>query len=140
MIHEDYCTFEQSKALKEMGFDWDCHAYYDKRRQDGVIDRALRFQNYNYDNDYMNSVSAPTLSQAAKWLRVKGIGITVQIYTKEKRDWGPNYFEGVFYRPYFTSTKDAHAMGIINNDFNSYEDALSAGIDGALKILKDNRL
>lgn len=137
MTHEDYCTFEQSKALKEMGFDWDVFHYYLKD-----LSGEIQFWEIDEGEDNPNGwrngyrISAPTLAQAAKWLRGKGIGITVQIYTKEKRDWGPNYFEGVFYRPYFTSTKDAQAMGIINNDFNSYEEALSAGIDGALKKIK----
>lgn len=31
---EDYCTFEQSVALKEMGFDWKTYCAYDKIYKD----------------------------------------------------------------------------------------------------------
>ena len=128
---EDFVTFEQAMKLKDLGFDWDCHAYYDKRRQDGVIDRALKFQNYNYDNDYMNSVSAPTIYQAQKWLReVQNIHIEIK-YTSN-----PQYEPWVGKVVVIENYPKVNT--IINTDTcDTYEEALSEGIDNALGLLKE---
>lgn len=125
MNHEDFVTYEQAQQLKELGFDWKCYAYYDKRRQDGIIDRALKFQNYNYDNDYMNSVSTPTLAQVQKWLREKGKIILINVVPELKQYYWNLYDESFSFR------------GACNENYNTYEQALSAGIDKALELLKE---
>ena len=76
MNHEDYCTFEQSKALKELGFDLDVFHYYLKD-----FSGEIHFWEIEEGEDnpngwrHENRISAPSLSQAQKWLREKGIEI-----------------------------------------------------------------
>lgn len=136
--HEDYVSLEQAKALKELGFDWMTRAWYSDLYNEDNWDFIIAeyFKNFN-DPKYDWRISAPTLAQAQKWLRGNGIGIEIQIYTRERSDWGPNYFSGVFYGAVFTSTKDARMMGRLSKDYNTYEEALSSGIDKALELLKE---
>ena len=55
-------TFKQAKQLKELGFDWQCTAYYHK----GIL------KNYSFEginNISKETAAAPTVSLALKWIR-----------------------------------------------------------------------
>lgn len=66
---EDFVTFEIAKKLNEKGFDWSCSRYY------SVDNKKLKKNEYWA---YEERISAPTISQALKWLReVKKIHIGV---------------------------------------------------------------
>lgn len=130
MIHEDYVSFEQAQKLKELGFDWECIGVYDSERPLGLIaldTQAKSPTNWNGNTDFDEIFSAPTLAQAAKWLREKkGIDITPIPVTRDderKYRWALDRLN-----PRLQDWTD----DIINN----YEQALSAGIDKALEILK----
>ena len=70
-MDENYVRFGQAVTLKELGFDWEC-------RQGWVLNcmKVWAYQPYRYfesvsNNDEYETISAPTLSQAQKWLREK---------------------------------------------------------------------
>ena len=116
-------TFEQAKKLKELGFDWRVIDFYHKDNPKlawvaGEID-------YWYWNQFPYKISAPTTALALKWLRdEKKIFMNI----------GQMKFNSkiTFYHcDTFSST--------IREDFKSYEEAESAGLDYALEYLLNNK-
>lgn len=69
MNNEDFVTYRQAVKLKELGFDWETYAHYHFNKIDGLPDKYpdVTFDNYNCSS--LEMYSAPTLSQAQKWLR-----------------------------------------------------------------------
>ena len=136
---EDYVSFEQAKALKKLGFDWKCFSYY---RPTGDID----FCYYNFEDciqraDYNNEryqpssfynieASAPSLSQAQKWLR-KEKGIIVQSSFIQACD------ESIVFESGMCVNTTRY---IIPPASKKYEEALRKAIDCALKYIKENGL
>ena len=123
MTHEDYVTYEQAVKLKELGFDWKCYTFYHWDNWCGLSHSGI----YENHNMFKKCISAPTLSQAQKWLREKGIDITPIPVTRDderKYRWALDRLN-----PRLRDWTD----DIINN----YEEALSAGIDRALQLLTD---
>ena len=126
---EDFVTYEQAVRLKELGFDWECNHYCG-------LDESLHEETFSYLTNYIHInespylISAPTLSQAQKWLReVKGIHIEIK-YTSN-----PQYEPWVGKIVILGDQPELNA--IINTDTcDTYEEALSEGIDMVLKILK----
>lgn len=126
MTHEDICTLEQSKALRRLGFDWHCHRLYNTF--DALIGEVSPF----YSNEgFDNMPLAPTMAQAAKWLRERyNLHIHVYLYLDdcwrfEVQD--VNDLDKYVYEP---------SQGLW---WRTYEEALSKGIDRALEILKEEK-
>lgn len=127
MNTEDFVTYEQAVKLKELGFDWEVnHCYYDDELNE-ICDGSTS----NYDNcnstDYIERVcSAPTLSQAQKWLRnVKKADIIV---TLEDETDDPYQVE-VYINKVCVSGHWRHGF------FTDFDEALSVGISKALELL-----
>lgn len=130
MNNEDYCSYELSKALKACGFDEPCLTFYDTNKELG---RALDTDNFNHLGEtyqgewFTDTISAPTLWQAQKWLREKHkwhIVIEPRIWEQQVYDyklWG-------FMRGYENTNRGF--------DYLSYEQALSAGIAAALELIE----
>ena len=147
---EDYVTYEQALRLKELGFNWynrysqmfyatQCYCegnnqfFFDTIGPGDLISSPKMKEDENdgwiEDEDYC--VLAPTLSQAAKWLReVKGIYVWVEpeineydneivyltyVWDNNKRQYPENY-DGV-------------------KDKDTYEEALSDGISKSLELI-----
>ena len=117
---EDFVTYEQAELLKELGFNQLTIHHYDVETHE-FSPKFSHYYTICYDNwnQYNNTISAPTLSQVQKWLReVK------EIYL-------------------FVTMEDLRYYWYIGKEFQidnskSYEEALSAGIDRALEIIKNN--
>lgn len=127
-MNEDFVTYEQAKALKKLGFDWDTIAFY--------LDTVLITKTINWHTTVnatdLPIISAPTLAQAQKWLRDKDINIEVYCFKlalplPPKLGWDfcivDNEDKEMVKKDYTTN-------------YDTYEKALSAGIDKALEILK----
>lgn len=118
----DFCNYELSKALKAAGFDEPCEAFYEHVcgkmwiATDGT-------ENWNSGADY----SAPTLWHAQKWLREKGVAVSVQA----------NEIQGeLWYSADIITTKGINELVDGGFDYMEYEAALSAGIASALELIK----
>ncbi len=112
-------TFEQAKALKELGFDEYLDIYYD-------IDNCL---NSCYSDEAKpRKYDAPTLELVAKWLREeKEIFICPHKATKVSKAVCTIYY------PVNTNIHTEYEI------FDDYDEALSWGIDKAIEILKNGR-
>lgn len=126
MNHEDYSSYELSKALKAAGFDEPCIAQWSVE-PDGkpmlVGSTAFVFSNAELKG---RDVAAPLLFHAQKWLREKHhISVRVSYIAYHKvwfADW-QNLDSGEF--------DDTDAT------FDSYEEALLDGISAALELIKE---
>ena len=138
MNHEDYVSFEQAQRLKELGFDWDCMKGYAHYPNENV--KTFNAQEENINGKYNEwCYSAPTLAQAAKWLRdVKGIAVCVQSFDSNK---DPRY-GSFWWKEYFLPNCEERGpqwveWWISGNHpiFPKYEEALSDGISKMLELI-----
>lgn len=123
-MKEHYVSYEQSQALKRLGFDWDVRGYY--TRDDNLKKvREGTALNHNDTKKFKNILSAPRLDQAAAWMReVKEIDIEPRVwFVGNKRE----------YRPYVMPPKCKDYIAYPPED--SYEKALESGISMALELL-----
>ena len=123
MITEQYVTFETARMLKKAGFDALCNSMY---TDNGFGWSDLDKVNYN---EYKTSYSRSTQSLAVRWLReVHNIHLFV------------NYFfeDNMWFYVTVDLTESDEVKGIHPNESNyeSYEEALEAGLQEALKLIK----
>lgn len=124
MIAESYVSFDTAKLLKEAGFDEVCRSAYYATGNSAVM----------YERNSMLSpgyVSRPTQALAARWLReVHRIHIFSNYFFEDGR-W--------FY--VIVDLKESHEVRAIHPDIRSYqsnEEALEAGLQEAIKLIKSN--
>lgn len=138
-LEKEFCDYETSVALKELGFREECPTYYDTEDNVGLLLNTqwtsdympcqfidcLESHNSNTsdDNSY---VDAPTLSKAHKWLiEEKKLFVEVTMST--------------FDQTYLWEICNTENSDLITGGFSSYdtyEEALSEGIKKAIEILK----
>ena len=146
LTEKDYCDYETCVALKELGYDGYCAAYYhlfdDDEDARNSFEHIYAFDFQNSNNIYR--VGAPLLYQAQKWLREEkricvevdccASGYTWELCKAYQGDW----FSGgtTIYTHY---CEDNYNNALLNDcgKYNSYEDALLEGIKEAVKILKE---
>ena len=124
MIEEQFVSFDTAKLLKEAGFDVPCYMQYSER---GVQWNASSPENFNAD-DW--GCSCPTQALAARWLReVHGIHVGSDMaYIK--------LMEGKWmYLIRFTD--DCGNPYKSCGWFDSYEEALEAGLKSGLELIKN---
>ena len=123
-MNEDYVSYEVAKLLKEKEFKWKC--------DNQVVEKIPGTEREEWDEDecaYVTKTNCniypkPTLYMAQKWLRgVQGIHIVIDF--KSKDSW--------YYRIY--DLDDNELIKQSEGYFNTYEDALQAGILRALKSI-----
>ena len=125
-MNEDYVSFEVAKQLKEKGFKWLVNHYYNKY---GNFNNTYgTWENYS---DLIGElmISAPTLCIAQKWLReTKDIHIIINVCA--------NGYYAVLWKTNGTFIKMLVDIGPNNGGvWNTYEDALNAGILETLKLI-----
>lgn len=139
---EDYVTYEQAVKLRELGFDWECnHVYYGENATHLFPDERKKlcecFRRNSNNTDYR--FSAPTLNQAAKWLReVKGIAVCVQSFDNNK---DPRYGKFWWKEYFLPNCKERGQQWVewwISGQhpiFPNYEEALCDGISKMLELI-----
>ena len=123
MIEENYVSFETAKLLKEAGFNVPCQSQYTEGMGVWNVEYA-----YDFNADDFG-YSRPTLALAARWLRELHNYAVCVWYSKNHEKWF--YAHGdmnniVFDTDYLIS----------EYEFDSYEEALEAGLKAALKLIK----
>ena len=136
LTEKDYCDYDTCVALKELGYDGYCAAYY--HLFDDEDDARNSFE-YAYGFDFQNSnniyrVGAPLLYQAQKWLREEK-GIFVYIDVPWKTDGGLGWSHFCSNKP--MTEEDKEVCFASGGFYDSYEEALSKGIKQSVKILKE---
>lgn len=138
MIEESYVSFETAKMLKEAGFDVECDWFYinDGNVDTGIVVRSTSPRDHNMGTGFL---SRPTQALAARWLReVHGIHVSSEIivYPRPDRDsrkiTGPRITWGYCIIPF---NKRIPWKGSLE-EYKSYEEALEAGLQFALGLIK----
>jgi hypothetical protein len=143
LIEKDYCDYDTSVALKELGYVGICDAYYE----------LTGSEDYNRDSfeilytrdfihpDDIDRVAAPLLYQAQKWLREEK-EIHIEVYAcaggyiyELCKAYKPNSFSGgtTIYTPNDVDNPKLNDTG----RYDDFETCLSEGIKEAVKILKE---
>lgn len=132
----DFVSFEQAKALEELGFPQETYDYL-------YLDGELISKEEYYEMDCggpfsvelfeSDCLSAPSLELVSKWLREeKNLFIIPDIY-----DTHSDTFTVVIRKKFGGKFKESILLDEYDDvTFPSYELALSAGIDKAIEILK----
>ncbi len=129
MNKEDYVSLEVAKLLKEKGFDEDCMAFYTR---DGL------FECNSYINTNVLKHPTPTLYEAQKWLRDRhkihiSVGMCSDYSTNADGDICDEWTFWAF-STYYTTT--LHHIHDCFGEYDTYEEALNAGILEALKLIE----
>ena len=135
MKNKDFVTYEQAVALKKLGFREKCLCHYtfgefvinnyvvnEEKDEYVYVDNLL--DSLNTDTLGDNICDAPTLSQVQTWLRKEKRYSVEELYDCDDK-W--SYF--------IVKMSDGEYIKHIS-DFNSPEEALSAGISEAIKFLE----
>lgn len=133
MNKEDYVSLEVAKLLKEKGYHEPCKSAYDR---DGNIGEYLSVKDWNAEYDW--TFSRPTLYEAAKWIRETHlIHIDVGMCGDYSTDADGNKaaeWEFWTFDMYYTTNFTNHIYNC-KGEYNTYEEALNAGILEALNLI-----
>ena len=125
MIEEQFVSFDTAKMLKEAGFDVPCTSQY----TEGKCIWNVGYP-YNFNQDEFG-YSRPTQALAARWLReVHHLNVYACFdYEKfDERKW--------FFTREHTMVNDDSAVYCSITNYKSYEEALEAGLQKAIKLIK----
>lgn len=146
LTEKDYCDYDTCVALEELGYKVPTSAYYmpnnetlyfvsNPYRGGYVIDCFHSHNSLREDVITHNFIDAPTMWEAQKWLREeKGIHITINYIRLEEED--------IFmYTLRYIGQTLREGSALYNNEqYSSYEEALSEGIKEAVEVLKDKSI
>ena len=116
--------------MKKLGFDLEVnHCYYDDSLEELCESNVSNYYNVN-SNDFVDFFcSAPTLAQAQKFLiRNKNYFIMSELSTCER--WGYVIYD----------VKNQKRVDFELDNYNSYEESLSAGITKCIEILENEKI
>ena len=125
MIEEQFVSFDTAKLLKEAGFDVPCFNQYTER---GTIWHCDCPENFNKSQCV---TSCPTQALAARWLRdVHHINVYACFDYEEfdEKKW--------FFTREHTMVTDDSAVYCDVINYDSYEEALEAGLKHGLELIK----
>lgn len=128
-LKKEFCSYEQSLALKELEFDEECLAYYHTTLSSSNVDLVLgkthnRFYHLVGIPEHFNTL-APLYQQAFRFFMEKYnlCGL-------------PQYFTGGFYCFTVNYMKDNETSNRLFTEFNTYEKAEEACLDKLIEIAK----
>jgi hypothetical protein len=128
---QEFITYEQALALKELGFDEPCFRWYDERWGDD-----LQQDKFNTNKDlFMTDLdcSAPLYQQVFRWFREKyeleGVIEQANDYT-----W---YKFSVYQKSNFYTSEGWKVLKSKGLKYNTYEEAEQAALDKLIEICKN---
>ena len=146
-MEKEFCTYEQALALKELGFDEPCLAFYDGKNAESFYFNNIRDASGDYipfqKHDRLKWFGAPTFSQAFRWFREK-YNLHAEItwspsYEYEPGQWSDAIYEITIVNVSYTKEWEAESpdMQRANGRQLSYEEAENACLDKLIEIVKN---
>ena len=121
-MKEHFLTYEQSLAVKELGFDEPCFGYWKTR--DWLVEEKTRTDGYTHADQ---ECSAPLKSQFFKWVRDKhNLYYSVEHYQNDKN---------ILLYNIVIWSKDNEILHD-KDEYETYEQAEDACINKIIEILK----
>ena len=131
-MKDDYVSFEIAKLLKEKGFDGDTSSCYilEDSTHHIMNDKVVQSEYYESQdsNEHGHLIQAPTHQMAMKWLREKGIYITI-VYGDYPS------LNKVFWTPQIDSLEGFDLPNSFYEEYDKYEVAVEAALRYALENL-----
>lgn len=133
MIEESYVSFDTAKLLKEVGFEANLKTRYVEEEKDewAFWESGTKRSDYNYFDD---TIACPTQALAARWLREKHrivVDVTLSFH---------HYFDGVNWQYLVGNMDDMIWEGDFKpsaRKYSTYEEAMEAGLQEAIKLVKE---
>jgi nicotinamide mononucleotide (NMN) deamidase PncC len=120
-MKNEFCTYEQSLALKELGFDESTLGYYlDNELKETLSVDIEYIKTVNFDSEV---ISAPLIQQAFRFFREK-YGLICQVTYDN--------FNGTF-----GYQIDGNSKHYFDEGFITYEEAEQACLDKLIELAKD---
>jgi hypothetical protein len=119
-MENEFVTYEQALALKELGFEWQTLIFFDSTTRD--------FWNW----DYFHDINAPLKQQVFRFFREKyNQNSFIELV----------YQDGIKYDYVLYADKDEKECGNFGDGpFNTYEEAENACIDKLIEIAKQQAI
>ena len=131
-MKQEFITYEQALALKELGFDEPCFGFYYPNG------KFIQIHTIGFPNDKKDCILAPLYQQAFRWFREKH-----NLYSEIKLD---SYKEPYSLKVTIKHLDDTNTFvdkeyypysnGIGDIDNKKYEEAESACLDKLIEIVK----
>lgn len=124
---EELVTLETAKLLKEKGFDWECEHIIDCNKVITIYDLPQSVSCCTEIDGELVEFLCPTLYVAQKWLR-KTQKLHIEI----------SYIYGDYWTYDILTIPNHGSIGLSGRPlvlYKSYEEALEAGIQEALKLI-----
>lgn len=138
---EDYVTYEQAKKLKEVGFGEETrYGYYKMPNGTPQMSKWDICLESSLDYPSLKFYKSPTLAQVQKWLRGKEIFLFIsndndaEVNGRTQFHW---WITDKLGRPFLYGEGDDAKLLRCESYYDTYEQALSAGIDKVIEILKE---
>lgn len=133
-MEEQLITTETAKLAQEKGFNWKVVYYFNEDREEK--------NNLSFPDDYnkiFNCISRPSQSLLQKWLReIHDIHIEIQAikggYISTKLEVPKTYYKQCVYSDLVSLEEETED----ENRYDSYEEALEAALQEALKLTIKN--
>lgn len=124
-MKKEFCTYEQSLALKELGYDETCFSFYNHSSKELYESEGFYYDYKSYHNVELDFVLAPLIQQAFRFFREKYdmVGY-VQKFTNGTFDWTVE--SSIFTSPEY------HDNGL----YDTYEGAELGCIDHLIEVAK----
>jgi hypothetical protein len=127
-MEEEFVPHEEALALKKLGFDEPCFAYYDMAQEFNFP--GCTMHNRNFIN--VKATMTPLYQQAFRWFREKyGMLVSVEFVEPE---YGGDYGYKLYYKPGYLYI-DHWSKG-----FKTYEEAELACLRKLIELVKKNKL
>jgi hypothetical protein len=128
-IEPAYATFEQSKKLKEKGFDVKCESYF---LEDEIEYSYPKPENWNLKTD---TISCPEQWQIVEWLRINH---GIEIYLRPERNARigiTTYYYGICTICSTNHLEIIEVVDLMNSKYPTPQEAYSAAFDYILNEL-----
>ena len=124
-MNKEFVTYEQAVALKELGFDEPCLAFYSPKKELHPVFQEPSKGPYFNNGNFIETLRAPLYQQAFRWFREKHKlvfnFISYNIVKPGEYHWS------------ITWNDEAKASGIVK----TYEEAEQACLDKLIEICKN---
>lgn len=134
MIEESYVSFDTAKMLKEAEFREPTKTHYSNS---GQVWETITPADCN--NDF--NCNRPTQALVARWLReVHGIHVSANIFTESANDVDDNTVNERNFWSYDLFHNSGRIIELSNDKYDSFEEAIEAGLKYSLELIKKKRL
>lgn len=138
--HEYYVSLEVAKLLKEAGFEWKCRKiYYCYHEDNDTWELEDNYKNHQSILELDYCLLAPTLEFAQRWLReINGqlIYLVPAVYDYEEERIKNEDYKWICWNLDTTNFTELNLHPVFaTKSYDTYEEALEAGVKKALEII-----